>query len=546
MAKNEGINIPVGADTRNFVQGMATLSEGLAAIPRKTKPVKTAIDELNLSYRQTVKDAKNIALTMGDNSAAFTDAATKAQNLRNQIESVNESLYKATGAQPELLTKANGGFNTLNHSMNQITRELPAFTFSMQTGFMAISNNIPMLVDEINRLKIANREMIASGQQAPSMFKTIAGAIFSWQTALSLGITALTMFGSKMFSSGESSKKATDELEKHAKAVKQLRLEIADYLGSEQENEIRKEQEKYDELYNITKKSVDDYKDLFEVRRLQGKNLTTAEFFDWQNQKDNLAKLEETHQRKVEEIRQKYRDKEKKNQDEDVWSFGNSLQKELDLIEKNKAQIAASKEFWTGAKFDLQGETDLSALNTDASQAASSVDKLSNSLTVAAEKHNNFLTLLKASEEQMKTLQDSFSMLAISIGSQFAENLGRAMVGAKNSFDDLYALFAQIASEAANIMFMIGAAITLAPGAQGVAWGYFAAGAALKVVAGMLGGASANKAAAAQQQNNDYTGYNGYMGQNYSPESIQVGGIVRGSDLQIVLVNAQNQTRRVR
>jgi len=266
MANKEGINIGIGADTSNFTQGMATLAEGLAAIPRKTKPVKTAIDELNLSYRQTVKDAKNIALTMGDNSDAFLDAATKAQNLRNQIEGVNESLFKATGAQPELLTKANSGFNTLNHSMNQITRELPAFTFSMQTGFMAISNNIPMLVDEINRLKVANKELIATGQQAPSMFKTIAGAIFSWQTALSLGITALTMFGSKMFSSKDSTKQATEELEKHAKAVKQVRIEIADYLGSEQENEIRKEQEKYDELYSITKKSVDDYKDLFEVR----------------------------------------------------------------------------------------------------------------------------------------------------------------------------------------------------------------------------------------------------------------------------------------
>ena len=37
-----------------------------------------------------------------------------------------------------------GQFNSLGNSINQLTREMPAFTYSVQTGFMALSNNIPI------------------------------------------------------------------------------------------------------------------------------------------------------------------------------------------------------------------------------------------------------------------------------------------------------------------------------------------------------------------------------------------------------------------
>jgi chromosome segregation ATPase len=42
-----------------------------------------------------------------------------------------------------------GAFNPLSNSINQLTREMPAFTYSVQTGFMALSNNIPIFTDAI-------------------------------------------------------------------------------------------------------------------------------------------------------------------------------------------------------------------------------------------------------------------------------------------------------------------------------------------------------------------------------------------------------------
>ena len=87
------------------------------------------------------------------------------------------------------------GFDALGNSVAQITREAPAFAVSMNTGFLALSNNIPILAEAIQQARIQNEQLIASGQKGVPVWKQLAGALFSWQTALSVGITLLTVYG---------------------------------------------------------------------------------------------------------------------------------------------------------------------------------------------------------------------------------------------------------------------------------------------------------------------------------------------------------------
>ena len=90
------------------------------------------------------------------------------------------------------------GFNEMSNAVNQLTREAPAFAWNLQTGFMAISNNMPILVDAFNNAKIKNQELTASGQKAIPVWKQFASALFSWQTIVSLGITLLTVYGDEI------------------------------------------------------------------------------------------------------------------------------------------------------------------------------------------------------------------------------------------------------------------------------------------------------------------------------------------------------------
>lgn len=108
----------------------------------------------------------------------------------------------------------------LGNAINQLSREMPAFAVSMQTGLLAISNNLPILADEIARIRRENVELTKSGQKAVPVWKQVVGSLVSWQTLLSVGVTLLTVYGDKifdfaadLFKSKDASKAASEALE---------------------------------------------------------------------------------------------------------------------------------------------------------------------------------------------------------------------------------------------------------------------------------------------------------------------------------------------
>jgi hypothetical protein len=121
------------------------------------------------------------------------------------------------------------GFNPISNSINQLTREMPAFTYSAQTGFMALSNNIPIFTDAIGNAVRQNKELIAQGQPVKSVLRQVAGAFLSWQTLMGVGITLLTVYGKEIgeFIAGTESKKKAIEEEKKAIEEKQQAEERA-------------------------------------------------------------------------------------------------------------------------------------------------------------------------------------------------------------------------------------------------------------------------------------------------------------------------------
>jgi hypothetical protein len=145
------------------------------------------LDRLNLQLKQLQTQLG--ATSIG--SAAFKNIGAEIALVENQINGALTSINANAN-------RSRTGFNGLNNSINQITRELPAFGLSANIGFLAISNNLPILVDEINKVRLANKALAASGEQTTSVFKSLGAALFSWQTALSLGVTLLTIYGGKI------------------------------------------------------------------------------------------------------------------------------------------------------------------------------------------------------------------------------------------------------------------------------------------------------------------------------------------------------------
>lgn len=93
-------------------------------------------------------------------------------------------------------------WNGLSFSVQQVARELPSLAVSANTFFLAISNNLPILVDEIAKARkeyAAFKAEIAAGNKdvkavAP-VWRQLTKSLISRQTALVVGLTLLSVYG---------------------------------------------------------------------------------------------------------------------------------------------------------------------------------------------------------------------------------------------------------------------------------------------------------------------------------------------------------------
>lgn len=150
-------------------------------------------NEMKASMLQLEKEYYNL-------SQAAREGA-KGMDILNNIGKLNQQL-KDIDAQMGNYQRNVGnyasGWNGLDVSIQQLARELPALSVSANTFFLAISNNLPMFVDELKKARVEYELLKKSGQTATPVFKQVLGSLLSWQTALVVGITLLSSYGSEI------------------------------------------------------------------------------------------------------------------------------------------------------------------------------------------------------------------------------------------------------------------------------------------------------------------------------------------------------------
>jgi hypothetical protein len=86
-------------------------------------------------------------------------------------------------------------WNGLNASVQQVARELPSLAVGWNAFFLAISNNLPIMANEIKRARDEFKALQESGQKGVPVWKQLTKSILNWQTALVVGITLLSVYG---------------------------------------------------------------------------------------------------------------------------------------------------------------------------------------------------------------------------------------------------------------------------------------------------------------------------------------------------------------
>ena len=124
------------------------------------------------------------------------------------------------------------GWNGLGMSIQQIGRELPSLAMGWNTFFLAISNNLPILADEIKRARVEYDNLRNAGQKATPVWKQVASSLLSWQTALTVGITLLTLYGDEiinwiggLFGADSAQKKLNESIKEFNQTLQQGQTE---------------------------------------------------------------------------------------------------------------------------------------------------------------------------------------------------------------------------------------------------------------------------------------------------------------------------------
>lgn len=182
-------------------------------------------NEMKASMLQLEKEYYNL-------SQAAREGA-KGMDILNNIGKLNQQL-KDIDAQMGNYQRNVGnyasGWNGLNVSIQQIARELPALSVSANTFFLAISDNLPMFVDELKKARIEYELAKKSNQTAIPVFKQVLSSLLSWQTALVVGITLLSSYGgeiTKWVGSLFDARKELDALEELQKDFNKAQLDGA-------------------------------------------------------------------------------------------------------------------------------------------------------------------------------------------------------------------------------------------------------------------------------------------------------------------------------
>ena len=186
------------------------MGKGAAANQNVTKFILdkvNAIDTENKSYNELqqtynkLKDALN-KMTTAERNETEAGKALTAQALKVR-DTMNE-LQKATGNYTLQVGKYRAAFDGLGYSFQQILREAPS-ALNLNQFFLAISNNIPLFLDQLKAFKVeqaeikANLEQMTKGtkeyaeqqEKVVSLGQKLGKVIFSWQSLVLIGLLAL-------------------------------------------------------------------------------------------------------------------------------------------------------------------------------------------------------------------------------------------------------------------------------------------------------------------------------------------------------------------
>lgn len=236
------------------------------------------------SYNRLSAQYELNKIKLNQMSAAQREAADGGKKLETETNAIYQQMIKlqeATGNYRLSVGHYQRTWDGLGISISQVVRELPAAAVSLNTFFLGISNNIPMVVDEINRLRAQNKLLQAEGKATVNVTGSIVKALFSWNTVLVILLTVFSMFGKQIITWVGNLFKAKNAVISTTEALNNIAKELEDTNGSYGNNIVKLKQlrQEWKNLETTAKKDqwIKDNKSNFDQLGVSVNNVTDAE-----------------------------------------------------------------------------------------------------------------------------------------------------------------------------------------------------------------------------------------------------------------------------
>jgi len=166
------------ASVKKVLKGLEDETRSRQALQKQRERELALIEKNNQLYNKTQTQINTL-------TKAYNELATRKERYNNlnaneemrlgtlqrvteKYNGVLKSVDSTIGKNGRNVGNYASGYNALGNSINQLTREAPAFANSLQTGFMAISNNFAALQDAVKGIIAQNKILREEGKPTES------------------------------------------------------------------------------------------------------------------------------------------------------------------------------------------------------------------------------------------------------------------------------------------------------------------------------------------------------------------------------------------
>lgn len=388
------------ADTKRAADELNRQKDAALGAEGSIYRLEAALRDLKDAYRK---------LSQTDRDSVF---GKDLLNRINQADAELTSINSKMANNAELSRKFGKQYDGLFIQTQQLIRELPSATISMQQFLLAISNNLPLFADELAKANAKVKELKESGEDAVPVWKQLAKALFSWQSALMLAVVAATAYGDEiasfvkgLFKTEEEFNAAAEAAKNFAEAMKQGRkdaegeLAILRKLYSTATDTAESMDERTAAIRHLKEQYPDYLKDLSDEAILSGKASTAYD------QLTNSILATAKARAAMEAITENSR--KALDIEEDITGRRDEIEKLNVEYEKLQAKIK-SVEQQTADPTALKGNTLLTSLRQSATDIKAKVQGIEKEIS---ERQTEIQALTQANERLSKSVKvtDLFS-----------------------------------------------------------------------------------------------------------------------------------------